>query len=333
MTWDLNGNSGTNPATDFVGTTDNQPLIIRTNGAEALRINVGDTSSSAVEVSAQDGLAITGYQPFITLRDANSGNARACIQGVSGDIVLIPDSFIGGGAALVAQTGTGNIGIGTSTPSSRVEIIAQDGLTITGYQPFITLRDANSGNARACVQSVNGDIVLIPDSFIGSGAALVAKTGSGDVIMYGSLSVARDIVLAESEDCAEHFDIAEGEEAAPGAVMVINEDGALASCRKAYDKRVAGVISGAGEFKPGIILGSPDRPNARSPITLMGKVSCQVDAGYGPIEIGDLLTTSETSGHAMKATDATRAFGAVIGKALGSCEDGRGLVPVLVALQ
>ena len=106
----------------------------------------------------------------------------------------------------------------------------------------------------------------------------------------------------------EHFDIAEGDEAAPGAVMVINEDGAQSSCRKAYDKRVAGVISGAGEFKPGIISGSPDRPNARSPITLMGKVSCQVDAGYGPIEIGDLLTTSETSGHAMKATDATRSL-------------------------
>jgi hypothetical protein len=35
----------------------------------------------------------------------------------------------------------------------------------------------------------------------------------------------------------------------------------------------------------------------------------------------------------MRATDPTRAFGAVIGKALGSIDDGRGLVPVLVALQ
>jgi hypothetical protein len=39
MPWDLTGNSGTNPATDFLGTTDNQPLVIRTNGAEALRID------------------------------------------------------------------------------------------------------------------------------------------------------------------------------------------------------------------------------------------------------------------------------------------------------
>ena len=38
MSWDLSGNSGTNPASNFLGTTDNQPLVIRTNGAEAMRI-------------------------------------------------------------------------------------------------------------------------------------------------------------------------------------------------------------------------------------------------------------------------------------------------------
>jgi hypothetical protein len=65
----------------------------------------------------------------------------------------------------------------------------------------------------------------------------------------------------------------------------------------------------------------------------MGKVMCKADAGYGPIACGDLLTTSATPGHAMKATDASRFAGAVLGKALGSLEDGRGFVPVLVALQ
>jgi hypothetical protein len=58
-----------------------------------------------------------------------------------------------------------------------------------------------------------------------------------------------------------------------------------------------------------------------------------VDASYGPIEVGDLLTTSETPGHAMKAADASRAFGAVIGKALSALPEGRALVPILVALQ
>jgi len=48
---------------------------------------------------------------------------------------------------------------------------------------------------------------------------------------------------------------------------------------------------------------------------------------------GDLLTTSDTPGHAMRATDRTRAYGATIGKAMSSLKDGRGLVLVLVSLQ
>jgi hypothetical protein len=42
---------------------------------------------------------------------------------------------------------SGNIGIGTKTPTSKVEIVAQDGLTITGPQPFLTLRDTSGGGA------------------------------------------------------------------------------------------------------------------------------------------------------------------------------------------
>jgi hypothetical protein len=51
------------------------------------------------------------------------------------------------------------------------------------------------------------------------------------------------------------------------------------------------------------------------------------------VEVGDLLTTSATPGHAMKAADPARAFGAVLGKALGSMREGRALVPILVTLQ
>ena len=65
----------------------------------------------------------------------------------------------------------------------------------------------------------------------------------------------------------------------------------------------------------------------------MGKVYCKMDARHTSIEIGDLLTTSATKGYAMKADDPLKAFGAVIGKALGSIKDGVGMIPVLVALQ
>lgn len=51
-----------------------------------------------------------------------------------------------------------------------------------------------------------------------------------------------------------------------------------------------------------------------------------MDSAQEPIEVGDLLTTSETVGHAMKATDLDKAFGAIMGKALAPFSQGRGLI-------
>lgn len=150
----------------------------------------------------------------------------------------------------------------------------------------------------------------------------------------GNLDVAGDIRLLNA-DCAEDFDVAEDCEdlIVPGAVVVLGPEGSLRQSTSAYDKRVAGVVACAGEFRSAIILDRRSDRSSRVPVALMGKVACHVDADYGCIDVGDLLTTSETPGHAMKASDPTRAFGAVIGKALGSLSCGRGLVPVLVALQ
>jgi hypothetical protein len=142
-----------------------------------------------------------------------------------------------------------------------------------------------------------------------------------------------DIKLSGA-DCAEDFEVEELEEPEPGSVMAIADGGRLRRCAQAYDRRVAGVISGAGSHKPGIILGRRQGSGAnRIPLALSGRVHCRVDAGYGPVGVGDLLTTSPTVGHAMRAEDPLRAFGATIGKALHPLGRGTGLVPILIALQ
>ena len=93
------------------------------------------------------------------------------------------------------------------------------------------------------------------------------------------------------------------------------------------------MISGAGDYRPAVILDRERKREDRAPVALMGKVFCKVDAGYGVVAVGDMLTTSPTAGHAMRAADRERSFGAVLGKALRPLDDGRGLIPILVTLQ
>jgi hypothetical protein len=57
------------------------------------------------------------------------------------------------------------------------------------------------------------------------------------------------------------------------------------------------------------------------------------DASNGAIKPGDLLTTSDTPGYAMKVTDYARAQGAILGKAMSGLGDGKGMVLMLVTLQ
>jgi hypothetical protein len=114
---------------------------------------------------------------------------------------------------------------------------------------------------------------------------------------------------------------------------MLREEGVLRLSDQAYDKRVAGVISGASDYKPGTVLDKQKSERNRQPIALLGKVYCKVDASYASIEVGDLLTTSPTPGHAMKADDQCKAFGAVIGKALRPLKEGQDLIPILIALQ
>jgi hypothetical protein len=165
-----------------------------------------------------------------------------------------------------------------------------------------------------------------------SGAGVYGKGGRVAGFFEGDVEVTGDIRMLNA-DCAEDFDIAGVDSIEPGTVMVLGGKGALEPSDHPYDKRVVGVVSGAGGYKPAIVLDKQAESGNRSPIALLGKVYCKVDAGPAPVEVGDLLTTSDTPGHAMKACDTAKAFGAVIGKALRPLAGGRELIPVLIALQ
>lgn len=189
-----------------------------------------------------------------------------------------------------------------------------------------------NGESTVRIDGARGDIWLGGNKTRGD-IMLFREDGDNKTAAQASIRLdgqAGDIIL-QNADCAEEFDV--DELADPGSTMVIGEDGKLRQSREAYDRTVAGVVSGVGDLLPGIVLGRKPTVSQRLPLAVIGKVYCKVDATHQPIQVGDLLTTSGRVGHAMKASDRERAFGAVLGKALASVRDGLGMIPVLVALQ
>jgi hypothetical protein len=264
MPWELTGNSGTT-ATNFLGTQDSNPLVIKTNNSEAVR----------VEPNGNVGIGTTAiYHTF----------------------------QVGGGY-------DGNLGFDGSDGSPNAGYLRFG--DNTGWKFHIT-RQREKGGGAPLNTGTTGVLMTIQDN--------------------GTVEVTGDIVMSAS-DFAEDFQVEASDTIEPGTVMVLDENGVLRPSDKGYDRKVAGVISGAGDCRPGLILDRQKALRGRLPVALVGKVFCKVDAQYSPIEIGDLLTTSPTPGHAMKAVDPARAFGCVIGKALRCFGHGQGMVPILVGLQ
>ena len=254
----------------------------------------------------------TPEQPRTRLTE---GNAWLGGHGSDGDVVLFAgdgDNQTLGQATVHLDGGTGRMAAGGAGVNGEIRLNAADDRRRIRME-------AAGGNLWLGGNGVDGDLVLFRD------------TGDNQTLEQASIHLnggAGDIVLRNA-DCAEEFDLG-GDPPEPGTVMVIDDAGRLRESRGAYDKRVAGVVSGAGNFAPGIVLDRRETTDPRVRVALAGKVWCKAQ---GPIEPGDLLTTSDTAGRAMRASDPARAFGTVIGKALGALGSGPGLVPALVTLQ
>jgi hypothetical protein len=207
---------------------------------------------------------------------------------------------------------------------------------ITNNSNFATAHFANAGSGEVLYLQGNGNY-FIKAVNNAENASPFAVTGDGTTIT-------RVLQITGGSDLSERFEVKAapdtGDDAAaqvrPGLVVSIDPDdpGKLSLSSRAYDRRVAGVISGAGGVKPGMMMGQTGSiADGNHPVALSGRVYCWADASNGPIEPGDLLTTSTLAGYAMKVTDHTKAQGAIIGKAMSSLKEGSGLVLVLVSLQ
>jgi hypothetical protein len=165
-------------------------------------------------------------------------------------------------------------------------------------------------------------------------SALYAKnTGGGRAAFFDGTARTRIFEIIGGADLAERFNLSI--QAEPGTLLIIDEAnaGQLMPSIVAYDAKVAGIVSGAGGVNPGLTLHQEGVLEGDTEVAIAGRVYVKATAANGAIKPGDLLTTSDVPGYAMKATDRERASGAVIGKAMTGLDGGTGLVLVLVNLQ
>jgi hypothetical protein len=353
--WSLTGNAGTNSANDFLGTKDNQPLAIRTNGAERVRVDtngnvgIGTTSPSAklnIDPKGPGGIVVgdpnTGSGGFTSLLM----DISAATDGF-GRIQAIKSSGSAWGDVALNPLG-GNVGVGTTTVFHMLQVgggydgnlgfDGSDGTPNAGYIRFGDntgwklhfTRQREQGGGAPLNTGTTGALMTIQDN---------GNVGIGTMNPQAPLDVAgmtRTSVLqiTGGSDLAEPFEASETIK--PGMVVAIDPErpGRLRIADKAYDHTVAGIVSGANGINPGLTMGQQGTAADGSlPVALTGRVYCWADASNGPINPGDLLTSSSTPGHAMKVTNHAKAHGATIGKAMTKLGQGKGLVLVLVALQ
>jgi len=292
-------------------TGDGQIFIRRTLGADIYPV--------LEFLSPQAALSIGGEitPGTINVRNGDGDDAvviegdRAALfvgaEGNEGDVIVRDN---GGRNAIHLDGNTAAIFVGNE--GAEGDVIVRDGegrrvIHLGGEKAVVDVGAAgNEGDVRV---------------FDGNGTLRIHLDGaSGQVLTFGA-------------DCAEDFNVDNASAIEPGSVLVIDDTGNLRESCAAYDRRVAGVVSGAGSLGPGMVLGRRPDAEDRKPVALIGRVYCKVDADRGAIAVGDMLTTADTRGHAMKVSDPQRAFGAVIGKALAPLKAGRGMIPILVALQ
>jgi len=345
----------------YFASTGNNQFLIRASGGVGIgtsspeeMLHVQDSTEGVIKV----GTPTTNGNATIIFEEGDADAMALRYDGTENELRI--DDELTENTRMVIER-SGKVGIGTTAPLATThlrgsslslpsEAIHYDEFVLEDADAILGLYSGTSGPAGSAItfgEVVGGALVdkwSILRETTGGGKGLRIAYGTNKdqflnpTMMYLNTSgrvVCSELQLTGGSDVAEPFEMKEPNKIEPGMVVVIDPDnpGKLKISTKAYDRCVAGIVSGAGGIKPGVRMMSDRSFENNHHVALTGRAYALCDASFGSIEPGDLLTTSPTSGYAMKVTDYRRAQGAILGKAMTKLDKGQGLVSVLVTLQ
>ncbi|MGE0636091.1 MAG: hypothetical protein AB7G44_08065 [Bacteroidia bacterium] len=229
--WQLLGNAGTNPAINFLGTTDAQPLRLATSGTERLRINAAANEVGiGMTAAANNTLDITnttttGKGINVTANalttgsglNVSSSSAALGTSGSIGSFTLSGSNAANAGTVLkVSNSGTLNTGVAmmiTNAASGKSFRVNDDG-TDTDASPFIIDNAGNVGIGLETPASKfdvrNGDLTLSNSGT--AGALLFQGTSTGQTSIKAGAQGATNIsyVLPTAQGTSGDFLVNDG---------------------------------------------------------------------------------------------------------------------------
>lgn len=275
------------------------------------------------DTAADNAVGVVGWG-----KDPCDGLPLSCIPQHLRNATGVAGHALANGYGVWGQSANGvsvaGFAVGYDKPDLNSSGFGTPAAMFGGPNGVIGYSKASGGNGVSGVALTSGSV----------GVAGYAYDSNGYAAKFYGKTATKILEIQGGGDLAELFEVSH-EKADPGTLMVIDvtNPGHLAISRSAYDTKVAGIVSGAGDVRPGLILHQEGVMEGDTQVAIAGRVYVKATSSNGSIEPGDLLTTSDVPGYAMKATDHDRSQGAIIGKAMTALDTGEGLVLVLVNLQ
>src|ERR1043165_133160 len=233
------------------------------------------------------------------------------------------------GAERLRINSAGNVGIGTTSPAYKLDVAGPIRSSSGGIVfPDGTVQTTAGGGGGSSQWTTSGTNIFYNNGNVGIGTT--APTEKLEVT--GNIKVSGNI-NAKYQDVAEWVESSQELPAGTVVILDASKSNHVIASTQSYDSRVAGVIS----LKPGLTLG--EEGEGRVLVATTGRVKVKVDATNGPVQIGDLLVTSDHEGFAMKSLPIEiggarmHRPGTLIGKALEPLQSGTGEILVLLSLQ